>query len=661
MAQSAHMRRTQEPEPQTTSAPAMPPLRAWELPVAAVVLFLSAWAVGIDAADAFLPAAAVRVTLFAAGLYCYRDVRTKSYGLTRAETVRLAIFTAVLCLVLLAGGHIHFSGNFHANQFQNRIEPYTPWDILTLVLPFPVLWLLCTWVYRRLVPASDSERTLGHPLFPLTGVDWRPVMILAAIMFAAWLPYLLAYWPGLVFGDSVRSINQVLGGEDLSNHDPVLYTLFVGACLNAGQALFGDHTAGVAIYSIAQMATMAACLAYLSVWIVSHLGLKRWWLVVFVILFAGTPYIAEYSIAMWKDPLFSCALVMLTLCLANLIIDLESGVELHARPWSLGLCALAVVFTRNNGLFICLVVAVVLAVVLVAHGAVQLRPYLRVSASCLSWVILAAAIALGYVITGPVFSALGYNTESTVESAGVLVSQMARVAATDGVMTSSDEEYLDELYPIEDYARDYPPSCIDTLKWSPNFDEDVLDDDLIGHWLALGVENPLTYLEAWELQTAGFWTFGYDGFSTDNVMVGVPYNLTDNVGAGHEEGDVGEPSTESSAQGAGGADRPQTAKALKSRYGINLQGLLPAELRGALVADEWSVPAGWILWLMVFALICLAGSQRLSWALVLVPGLALMATLVLASPIIYWPRYALACQLLLPFFACLLARIRTRT
>lgn len=62
------------------------------------------------------------------------------------------------------------------------------------------------------------------------------------------------------------------------------------------------------------------------------------------------------------------------------------------------------------------------------------------------------------------------------------------------------------------------------------------------------------------------------------------------------------------------------------------------------------IPVAYVHWILIglalFALI------RGNWRrlVVLAPALGLMATLIIASPIYYWPRYGLAQQLLLPLF-----------
>ena len=62
------------------------------------------------------------------------------------------------------------------------------------------------------------------------------------------------------------------------------------------------------------------------------------------------------------------------------------------------------------------------------------------------------------------------------------------------------------------------------------------------------------------------------------------------------------------------------------------------------------IPIGYAHWLLIgLALLSLI---RYNWKrlVVLSPALGLMATLIIASPIYYWPRYGLAQQLLLPLF-----------
>ena len=141
-----------------------------------------------------------------------------------------------------------------------------------------------------------------------------------------------------------------------------------------------------------------------------------------------------------------------------------------------GALALGVMLLRNNGLYICAALFVVLAIV-VALGRLgciaPMKPASRLAVS------LGFALVTCLVITGPVYSALGVVPSEDVESVGIPLAQMARVAALDGDMSESDRSYMNELLPLDRYKEVYHPSIIDPLKWNDDFNSDHLKD---GFW-----------------------------------------------------------------------------------------------------------------------------------------------------------------------------------
>ena len=54
---------------------------------------------------------------------------------------------------------------------------------------------------------------------------------------AAWLPYMLALYPGVVLPDTLMSISQILGNTPLTNHHSVIFTLTLGVFFK----LFGTN------------------------------------------------------------------------------------------------------------------------------------------------------------------------------------------------------------------------------------------------------------------------------------------------------------------------------------------------------------------------------------------------------------------------------------
>lgn len=238
---------------------------------------------------------------------------------------------------------------------------------------------------------------------------------------------------------------------------------------------------------------------------------------------------------------------------------------------------------------------------------------------------IACTLALCLVVTGPAYRALDVALSPKVESVGILLDQMARVAALDGDMTENDSEYLNSIVPLDEYKTLYSPTCTDNLKWSTSFNSAALEDDFFGHWLSLFIQNPRVYFEAWELQTFGFWAVNQpDVYTKLNISGEVPRNTEDAHAAALDV------------------------------YQINAENKLGHDsLRDVFPQDSRSIPISVIFWSVTFLSICLCLSGRARWVIALVPSLALLGTLIVASPIWYWPRYGAAVQFLIPFYVTL--------
>ena len=187
--------------------------------------------------------------------------------------------------------------------------------------------------------------------------------ILALLVFLLWVPYLIIYWPGFIFDDTLWSISQALGDSALNNHHPVAYTAFLAACFKAVGFLGLGHTAGVGLSTVIQMAFMAFGFGYLSRWIVVRGSLKPTLGVVVAMAFGLCSYIGSFSVALWKDPIFSPAGLLLTICLADLALSRGRAARRKGwvAPFLVG--SLLMMFLRNNGVFVMALVCVFMLVI----------------------------------------------------------------------------------------------------------------------------------------------------------------------------------------------------------------------------------------------------------------------------------------------------------
>lgn len=561
--------------------------------------------------------------------------------LGKSEVAAFSAFSILFDFSLVMGYHIAIGDDTYSGLIDNSyVTDYTLADVVAFGFMFIVILAVSLAAYSLIkhgFPYRKGGAGNGRSAIERGDASCRIspkfVLVLALVLFFMWVPYLVVYYPGLIFGDTVNSFNQIVNARPLSDHHPVLYTMFIKCCWWVAHAFGFGNAAGCALYSVIQMAVMAACFAYLIAWIAARLrfGSKaRIALYGLGIAYFGiSPYVATYSIAMWKDPLFSVSLMMITLLIADAVVFRKgrTGFSLRVSLVAFAVFAFLAVFFRHNGVYILILLLMAMVVWLpLSRGDNDCGDCAssfcgRSARSQTKWMsaICAIMIVVFFVVSGPVFTALGVVKGSSAESLGIPLNQMARVASSGGDMTESDEEYLDSILPIELYSTTYRPCCTDMLKWDANFNQEALSDGFFSHWLSMMVRNPRTYLEAWELQTCGFWAVNVpaaDDFG--NISGGVVYNNTASV----------------------------------EKFGIDSSvGIQNETVRSLFPLDEASIPVGVILWAVLYLCCCVCCLGRAGWLVVFVPSIALLATLLVASPIWYWPRYAAAVQFLVPLFA----------
>lgn len=586
------------------------PLRA----VRSVLLLLGAWTLSVYLRLA--PAPLVRLLLLGAVFFAYRALLR--HPLRRREAAVLAALSAAISLSLVLGYHIHMEDRYFGTVLENYITPYAVTDLLAFLAMVPALTVLFGALYRVLAPSGAA---LPHAAGSPPRASCRAA-VFAALM-ACYLPYFLAYYPGIILNDTLVSISQALEMEPLVNHHPVLYTLFIRLCLRLGEALFSSRTAGYALYTLSQMAYVCACLAYLIDW--CSRPLSRLAAVILTAFFGLTPYFAAYSVAGWKDPIFSVSVAALSVMLLEDALHPNEARTRRFRCAYFGLL-LMVAFSRTNG------IGVIAFTALCQLACAAYRRVRRQKARLRMARLSLAAMLVFFIVHGPVFSAMGVTTDKR-EVNSLVLQQMARVAALDGDMSQADRSFLDKLLPLERYPDVYRPCCVDLLKWDERFNTGAMQDNMYARWLSMLVKNPVTYFEAWELNTFGFWTLNVPEINLAewNLSAGVIRNKLD----------------------------PPYIANTRAQYGIEMKNLLGSDaICRFLPTDEWFIPAGWMLWGCVFLAVCLLLSGRRQLLPALAPTFGLLLPLLFFTPTCYWARYAAASHYLLPVYLYLFSAVR---
>lgn len=562
----------------------------------------------------------VWVCLFALEYTALSRLRLKKLAAKKPLLCALLLFAFAFAVSMILGDHIVVpaSGGYSAHTDESYIAPYHLRDLALFVMILPGLFALFAAPVQLLQAKRESQRNgILEPRMDRLGARW--VLLLSAIVFLGWIPYMVIYWPGFIFGDSLSSLSQAMGWTALSNHFPVVYTIYLKCWLKFAGILGLGNTIGVGMSSICQSVLMSLGFGLLARWVVVRGGVRPVAGIAIALVFSLTPYIATYGIALWKDPLFSSAVLVFSMCLAD--YAWSRGEIAQRKSWItlLLISSLVMVFFRNNGVYILFGALVLLAIFLIA------KPRLRYAKGSGRVIGCMAAVLLVFgIVTGPVYSFGGVTPSEASESVGIPLNQMARVVALDGEMSESDREYMNSIYPLGEYKSTYTPCCTDNLKWALGFNNSALNEGLWGHWASMLVRNPNVYFQAWELQTYGFWAVNPDNSDhlwSWNVSAGVPRNAN-----------------------AAYVDRlvPYGIESNPAAINESWNSMLPM--------DSWSVPISWLFWAVLYLSICLLAADKGRWVFALVPSVILVATLVIASPIYYWPRYGAALQFLIPVY-----------
>lgn len=237
--------------------------------------------------------------------------------------------------------------------------------------------------------------------------------------------------------------------------------------------------------------------------------------------------------------------------------------------------------------------------------------------------IHAVILLLVLFVKYPVMQVYEIKQADFVESLSVPVQQLARVIACNERLSSEQLMFVENIMDVTKVAEAYQPDVSDNIK---NLIRETGNDylethkgDFFRHWFFIGLSHPKTYFDAFVAQTVGFW------YPDVSYEVGLADGIYPN-----EFGLSWQPIL-----------RGNAAIKLKEIL-FKLHGLIP--LYGAL----WSM--GFMLWVLILTLALCLRNEKPANALIGLPVLLLMLTLIIASPVATEFRYAYALFYGMPLF-----------
>lgn len=313
------------------------------------------------------------------------------------------------------------------------------------------------------------------------------------ILLLLWAPYILTFFPGGIFADTLASIKQCLHLQPYDNANPLAYTLLIKICLKIGE-LFNSYQIGINIFSVCQITVMALSLSYFIYWLYKK-NISKWILFMLIVFFGIFKLIPLYAISIWKDTPFSIALFLYIICIAEIVY--QNGKNLNNKktivPYVLFLVASG--FLRNNGKYVILATTIILLIVY------RKQRILKFAVSSIT------ACLIVFVVQGPVFTLLGLN-DSNISFNAIMTSQIFYVKVKDGNITDEQNEIINKMCEEGALKKVYSPILLDPVSISPEFDRNYVvehQNQIKKLWFELFVQNPLSYMKSYLLITLGFW------------------------------------------------------------------------------------------------------------------------------------------------------------
>ena len=463
--------------------------------------------------------------------------------------------------------------------------------LLWILLSYGVLLLVCFLLDNRKCLFTGAERQ-GH---------WWIWLLFFLLCLLCYLPYYLMYFPTWLNNDAVWQMEQALGLAARSNHHPYFHTLLIKVFLTVGLWLFDTYTAAVAFYTFFQMALVAAVFG-LYLYLMYRKGTRIFWLALAVIFYTILPVHGMLSICMGKDAWFTAAFLLFVWAVLGC-----AGTEVaKKKQWVLFyVTGLAVCLLRSNGIFVFL-------------GTVF---FLILSGWSRRMLFSVAVVLLSYLLwQGPILHGLQVEPPDTIESLAMPTQHLLCAYVRGGSLTEEEVAMLEAVVPLAEIDEYYNPYLFDMTK---NYRREHGDQEVIANnrgayaklWLRVGLRNPMLYLEAEIRQTAGYYALHtpHDQYLyTEYYMVDNPFEIE----------------TERKAFS-------YDASLAMSEFLQRFQ---------TLYNRVWSLGAN--TWLL---LLCLAYTlYRRQNALVYVPCLMLLGSLLLATPVYNEFRYAYGVFVALP-------------
>lgn len=325
-------------------------------------------------------------------------------------------------------------------------------------------------------------------------IPYLPIICFALIVLCR-IPWLLYSYPGILTPDSINQFEQILGMKPYSNHHPWLHTLTISLFYHIGTLFTSSLNDAFVFFTIFQICFMAFAASYM-IWVISKYTKSLPLLYGLIAIYAFLPYHNVMALCIWKDVMFSGTLLLFC---TSLFYLLKEGITKRTL--------LSIILYFVSGFLMCLYRSNGW------YAFILTFPFLFI-AFRRQWKTMyplhLALLALVLLVKGPVMDHYHVTQPDFIESISIPLQQIGRVIATGQELTPEQDELINKVINSSYVPQLYTEYISDNMKElvRANNPEYLTEHkgEFFKLWIELGLEYPDIYLDAYIAQTRGYYS-----------------------------------------------------------------------------------------------------------------------------------------------------------
>ena len=445
---------------------------------------------------------------------CRKDkqasLKIKLFYKLNAHTSLTDFFSFFLSCSYLSGSYHSITSDISNGLFKGILLFSTFIGLYCLLKE--ILFFLSSFLFNK--TKNSSYNTIYNPTFYLSLNKVNTILkthskkipfLCFLLCILVRIPFFLYSYPGIMTPDSINQVEQILGMQPFSNHHPWVHTMIMSFFYHLGSLFTENRNLAFAFYTIFQLIFMAFAASYLIFVLDKYVKYKVLLLLV-IFFYAFLPYHSVMAICIWKDVMFSGTVLLFSTTLFHLLmIQKRTTSEKPEINLKDNLATLMIYFV--SGVLFCL---------LRSNGRYAFFitfPFLLYSfwkSKKLMYPLHLLILLLVLFIKGPVMDHYQVKQPDFVESLSIPLQQVGRVIAKNHVLTQEEWELLNNIMDTRYVGQLYTEFISDPMKelvraGNPSY----LTEHKVEYlklWIRLGLRYPATYLEAWLEQTKGFYS-----------------------------------------------------------------------------------------------------------------------------------------------------------